>query len=82
MLTPTEKAGEFILTATNTRIKLTEWEEQDVWDTAVLPSGTLLDTSVTVEFYGGNQGNGGKKTARDTNVTKRSEEHTSELQSH
>jgi hypothetical protein len=70
MLTPTEKAGEFILTATNQRIKLTEWEEQDVWDSATLPATVQLDTAVEVEFFGGNQGNGGKKTVRDTNVTK------------
>ena len=70
MLTPTEKAGEFVLTATNTRIKLTEWEEQDVWDSATLPATVALSTAVEVEFFGGNQGNGGKKTVRDTNVTK------------
>ena len=69
MLAPTKEAGVFIVAATGQKIRLTEWEEQDAWDCNALPATTDL-LNLKISFFAGNQGNGGRKTDRDTNITK------------
>lgn len=64
LLTPTGTSGEFML-ATGQKIRLSEWDEQDLYDTWALPAGETLSAIGTVRYFTDVQG----KEKIDTNLT-------------
>jgi len=62
-LTPTNVPGVFLLPEIGAEIKLSEWEEMDIYDTVALPATTVLAGNVLNFFR-----NVGNKSGLDTNL--------------